>query len=276
MSGEFKPVWGAMHRDLWVKLALHDSAPPELFSELYRELAPRMVTRPAFKRLAEASSDARIARSAFARIRGSQLRGERTATDFLESVHVLLDDLGGHPLSTEYRRLLELFIHKFSLRYQICEPCILCPTLPGMFASMLDELRAGIASDPHLTQLLDDFEHSVQTLRLHESQASMKSCLSRQVNLLEGLGRAHHGVSGRTLGTIADQLGTWPHEKVRDALKCLYGFASDYPGIRHGGTASNQLRPLSMRDLLAGSILLAGFTPYVAECLDPKEVYRRA
>jgi hypothetical protein len=59
-------------------------------------------------------------------------------------------------------------------------------------------------------------------------------------------------------------------------MKDLYGFASDYPGIRHGGTPANALRTVDMRDMVAMSILLAGFTPYLTSGLNPERVYRGA
>lgn len=61
---------------------------------------------------------------------------------------------------------------------------------------------------------------------------------------------------------------------IKAALKNLYGFASDYPGIRHGGNAAGALRAVDMRDLVAMSILLAGFTPYLSNALDADVVYR--
>ena len=54
----------------------------------------------------------------------------------------------------------------------------------------------------------------------------------------------------------------------------LYGFASDYPGIRHGGTPTSALRTIEMRDMVAMSILLAGFTPYLTDQLNADAVYR--
>jgi hypothetical protein len=59
-------------------------------------------------------------------------------------------------------------------------------------------------------------------------------------------------------------------------MKDLYGFASDYPGIRHGGTPANALRPVEMRDMIAMSILLAGFTPYLSNGLNLETIYRGA
>ena len=67
------------------------------------------------------------------------------------------------------------------------------------------------------------------------------------MNLLEAIGRTVPGVTGTTLGAICDQVGTWPHDKLKEAMKDLYGFASDYPGIRHGGTPANALRAIDMR-----------------------------
>lgn len=59
-------------------------------------------------------------------------------------------------------------------------------------------------------------------------------------------------------------------------MKDLCGFASDYPGIRHGGTPGNVLRAVDIRDLVAMSTLLAGFTPYLSNVLNPEPMYRGA
>jgi hypothetical protein len=59
-------------------------------------------------------------------------------------------------------------------------------------------------------------------------------------------------------------------------MKNLYGFASDYPGIRHGGTPANAIRGIEMRDMVAISILLAGFTPYLADQFNAYNVFRGA
>lgn len=36
---------------------------------------------------------------------------------------------------------------------------------------------------------------------------------------------------------------------------------SDYPGIRHGRNSNRVIRDIEMRDMVAVSILLAGFAP---------------
>src|SRR5262249_14400773 len=135
-------------------------------------------------------------------------------------------------------------------------------------------LRALAGADPHLDALMKDFEDAVRDLRQDCSDGRIKTCIQKQGNLLEAIGGAFPGVTGTTLGGICDQGGTWPQEKLKAAMKDLYGFASDYPGIRHGGTPASALRAVDMRDLVAMSILLAGFTPYLSNGLNPDMVYR--
>ena len=193
---------------------------------------------------------------------------------FLEAAHPALDDLSGDELSNRYFSLLSGFIDKFSLRYDLRRPCILCPTVPGIFASLVRDLRALTNQDPHLKMLMSEFEDAVRDLRHEGSDRRIKTCIQKQMNLLEAIGRAAPGVTENTLGAICNQVGTWPHEKLKEAMKNLYGFASDYPGIRHGGTPESALRAVDMRDMVAMSILLVGFTPYLAHGLNPDVIFR--
>jgi hypothetical protein len=221
-------------------------------------------------------NDRASSREAFERVQSSALLGERTLMAFIEAAHSALDDLGGDELSNRYFNLLEGFIDKFSLRYDLRRPCTLCPTLSGLFASLVRDLRVLTGKDSHLDALMKDFENAVRDLRQDCSDGRIKTCIQKQVNLLEAVGRACPGVTGTTLGVICDQVGTWPHEKLKAAMKNLYGFASDYPGIRHGGTPASALRRVDMRDMVAMSILLAGFTPYLTDGLNLDVVYRGA
>ena len=136
------------------------------------------------------------------------------------------------------------------------------------------DLRAVASRDVHLDSLMKDFENTIRDLRADRSDGRIKTCIQKELNLLEAIGRRCPGVTGTTLGAICNEVGTWPHEKVKEAMKALYGFASDYPGIRHGGTPANALRMIEMRDMIAMSILLAGFTPYLCDQLDAEVVYR--
>jgi hypothetical protein len=87
----------------------------------------------------------------------------------------------------------------------------------------------------------------------------------------EGLasGLAHRNDA---LGSLCDRLTCWPHSAVKDALKKLYAFCSDYPGIRHAGNPAGQLRELDGRDAVLLSVLLFSFSGYFSQGLDINEL----
>jgi hypothetical protein len=274
MRGEFIQVWSETWREIWEDLAIQDAAPNDLFCELYRELSVALKATPSAQELADIVDDPVRSKEAFENPVVDKLCGERGLVTFLESAHATLDDLGGDLLSNHYFNLLNAFIDKFSLRYDLRRPCTLCPTLPGVFASLVDDLRNRASEDSHLDTLMKEFEEAVRDLRYGCSDGRIKTCIGKQFNLLEAMGAGCPGVTKKTLGDMCDQLGSWPHATIRESLKKLYGFASDYPGIRHGTDAKGALRTVDMRDLVAMCILLAGFTPYLTDQLDADVVYR--
>lgn len=278
MRGEFIGVWSETWREIWLPLIdqpLGDDrgVPDDIFCELYRELSKALKTKPSIEELADIIDDRVQSREAFENVKAADLAGEREAVGFFESAHGALEELAGDALSNRYFNLLSGFIDKFSLRYDLRRPCILCPTLPGIFSSLVRDLRTLTSRDSHLDALWKDFEQAVRDLRHDCSEGRIKTCIQKQVNLVEAIGRAYPNVTGTTLGKICDQVGTWPHEKLKAAMKNLYGFASDYPGIRHGGTPDSALRPVDMRDMVAISILLTGFTPYLEIRLSAEAVF---
>lgn len=276
MRGEFIGVWSEAWREIWLPLIDHEGVPEDIFCELYRALAPALKAQPTVERLADIIDNPVQSREAFERVTADDLAGERALVEFLESAHEALDDLGGDELSNRYFNLLEAFITKFNLRYDLRRPCILCPTLPGVFASLVRDLRTLTSQDPHLDTLMKDFENALRDLRQDSSDGRIKTCIQKQVNLLEAIGRTFPGVTHNTLGAMCDQVGSWPHATIRESLKKLYGFACDYPGIRHAGNPDGVLRNIEMRDMVAMSVLLAGFTPYLSNQLNAEVVYRGA
>lgn len=274
MRGEFLGVWAETWREIWTPLFDQENVPEDVFCELYRVLAPTLKAPPSVEELADIIDNPAQSREAFEGTRDQDLAGERGLVSFLEAAHAALDELAGDTLSNSYFNLLATFIDKYSLRYDLRRPCTLCPTLPGLFASLVRDLRAVTTKDAHLDTLMKDFENAVRDLRTDCSDGRIKTCIQKQVNLLEAVGRMFPGVTGTTLGVICDQVGTWPHDKLKMAMKDLYSFASDYPGIRHGGTPANAIRAIEMRDLIVMSILLAGFTPYLSDQLNADVVYR--
>jgi hypothetical protein len=123
---------------------------------------------------------------------------------------------------------------------------------------------------------MKDYEDAIRDLRTDCSDSRIRTCIVKQVNLIEAMGSRFPGVTANTVGQICDQVGTWPHNSVKDALKNLYKFTCNYPGIRHAGTPASAIRVIEMRDMVAMSILLAGFLPYLTDKLDANLVYRGA
>ena len=273
MRGELIGVWSETWREIWLPLIDHQDAPEDISCELYRELPRALRSPPSLEDLADIIGNPVQSREAFEATTANDLAGERVLVDFFEAAHDALEELGGDELTNRYFNRLSGFLDKFSLRYDLRRPCILCPTLPGVFASLVRDLRALTNQDPHLDALMKDFEDAVRDLRHDSSERRIKTCIQKQVNLLEAIGSASTGVTGTTLGAICNQVGTWPHEKLKEAMKNLYGFASDYPGIRHGGTAASALRAVDMRDMVAMSILLTGFTPYLERRLSADAIF---
>ncbi|MBI5015600.1 MAG: hypothetical protein HZB55_08915 [Deltaproteobacteria bacterium] len=213
------------------------------------------------------------ARSIFKKTKAHELKDEKSIVKFLEDALGIIEDVGGRPLAERYFQHLKSFIEKFSLRYDLQPPCTISPTLPGVFASLVRDLRSATSLNAHLAPLMEEFDDAIRDLKNGTTQARIKTCLQKQMNLMEAMGGCHPGVRANTLNSICDQLGTWPHNKVRSAMKDLYSFASDYPGIRHGGTPANAIRPIEMRDMVALTVLLTGFSAYLTDKLDPEAVY---
>lgn len=280
MRGEFIGVWSEARREIWQPLIdeqlleTEAGVPEDIFCDLYRELVTALKAPPSSQDLADIIDDPLQSREAFQKVGAEDIAGERALVGFFESAYDALEELGADQLSNRYFNLLAAFIEKYSLRYDLRRPCLLCPTLPGVFASLMRDLRALTSQDPHLDALMKDFENAVRDLRHDCSDGRIKTCIQKQINLVEALGRTCSGITETELGGICNQLDTWPHKAMKSALKSLYGFASDYPGIRHAGTPGSALRTIEMRDMVAMSILLAGFMPYLTNQLNAEVVYR--
>ena len=279
MHGEFIGVWLETWREIWLPLIEpplvedDEGLPEDIFCELYRALAPALSPRPSIEDLADIIDSPVQSRETFQATTANDFAGERVLVGFFEAMHDALEEMSGDELTNRYFNLLSGFIDKFSLRYDLRRPCILCPTLPGVFSSLVRELQAITNEDPHLDNFMKDFEESVRDLRIERSDRRIRTCIQEQVNLLEALGRVHPGVKRKTLGAISKQLKNWPHKEVMCALQSLHAFTCDYPEIRHSGTSTSALRALDMRDMVAMSILLAGFTPYLTHGLNLDVVY---
>lgn len=283
MRGEIIGVWSEMWRQVWRKLADHRAAPDDLFCELYRELNNALVTpKDPATDLANIVDDQQQARVAFRDTKPAALKGELAALGFLERAHTVIEDFGSEALTNRYFVLIDDFLAKYSLRYDLRRPLSLHPTLPGVFARLMRGLNQITSQDAALAGLMHDFEECVRDLKGDQSPRKVKQCISAQFNLLEALLKQHPDVvafnatakrEANTFGAMCDKTAVWPHEQIKESAKGIYRFANDYPGIRHAGTATSQIREIEMRDMVSISIMLAGFTPYFTDLLDPNRAY---
>ena len=143
-----------------------------------------------------------------------------------------------------------------------------------MFANLLRDLNGLGLADRNVAKRLKDFQEALQDLRLGQTEGRITNCVAKQVMLLEAIGATAAGVTGTELAAICNQIQQWPHPAMRSSLLNLYGFASDFPGLRHGTPSTGMLRDIDMRDMVALSILLAGFIPYLSDQLNAEVVYR--
>lgn len=274
MRGELLAVWSETPAAIWSEIEQLEDAPSDLYCELYRAAAESFQTQPTPEQLADVIDNPAQSFEAFGRITPEQFGGEWQLVQFFERVHDSLDEMAGKALTDPYFDLMRAFLEKYSLRYDLRRPFVLCPTVAGIFTSLLKTLQELTRADNHLKPLMDDFEEAVRDLRHGTSESRIKTCIAKQMMLLEALGAKVPGVTERTLGKMCGQLDSWPHVTVGQSLDKLYGFACNYPGIRHGGHPDGAKRPIEMRDLVSMSVVLAGFTPYFGDCLDSEKVYR--
>lgn len=268
MRGEFVGVWSETWDDIWIPVAESGAAPPDLFCELYRELAAAFAEPPSIEALADVIDDPQQSWRAFERSGDVRFSSEKALVRFFETAHEILNDLKGDELANQYYILLADFIEKYSLGYSLRRPCALSPTLSGMFGCLAEALKRHASTDEHLAALYRAHEEAIRDLRFGASEERIKTCISRQFMLLEGIASKTDGVTAQTLGEMCGQLRSWPHATIRESLKRLYGFASDYPGIRHAGNPAGRLRGIETRDLAALSILLIGYSPYLTDALE--------
>jgi hypothetical protein len=274
MHGQLLSVWSDTWDEIWEPLIYsEENVPIDIACELYRGVAEAFAHPLAPELLADVIDDANQAMEAFRSVSADQFAGERRLVKFFEDAHEILEDIDADGLPDRYVNLLSAFLRKYNSRYDLRRPCVLCPTIPGLFSSVMHDLRDSASRDPHVGALLQDFEESVRDLRQEPSSRRVKTSIQKQFNLLEALAGGCSGVSAKELGAMCREINSWPHPTVRNALSALYGFASDYPGIRHAGNPKAALREVDLRDLIAMTVLLAGFSPYLRDGFDANAVY---
>jgi len=307
MRGEYIGVKNEICKELFLQLEEAEDVDGSIFMDLFRDTIPKPImpkdpvpvelnadgeiflpgdveADAAFKvdfakyqdRLetyTDASSEEILAWNYFQEFYRAEDTNEAQIIKALEKAFDVFDEFGGDEMSNAFYKNVEGFMEKYSLRYDLRRPFSIHPTLPGVFARLMRDLRQVTSQDAALATSMRDFEDCVRDLKGNQSPLKVKQCIAAQFNLLEALLRQHPNTNGNTFGAMCNETGDWPHDAVKESAKQIYKFASDYPGIRHGGTPANQIREIDMRDLVSVTIMLAGFTPYFSQSLNASTIY---
>lgn len=268
MSGALRQAWSYLEVDLWEPLAGYANsratAPSSLFGDLYNAAVEYLSPPPTPMSLGEASSDPDRARELFLELRGGDFVSESAIVMYLEQVHRLIEEYEIPGYSARFVRLMTLVQEKYNLRYRVEDPFELRFLLPGSFVNLYDELHKRHAADPHLSNLLAEFEQAFDGYVRNDSVVNLKTCIAKASQYVEGVVGVASGTAG-SLGSMCDHLQLWPHNTIRESLKKIYGFCSDYPGIRHAGNPQAAHRTLETRDLTLASLLLLSFSGYISD-----------
>ena len=275
MSGSLRQVWEYLAAELWEPLADYSAkdaaAPPDLFSDLFAAADEFLSPRPSDTELGEARNDPSKARQRFLVLKGTDFASESAIVHFLEEAHDVIADYEIPGFDDLYRRLLREALRKFNLRYRLDEPFTLRFLLPGSFTNLYAELHRLSTGNGHLASLMTDFEKAFDRYARTQDPTDLKTCIGNASKYAEGLAVATCGKPG-SLGDSCKEIKDWPHGAVQASLRNLYGFCSDYPGIRHAGNPGGVRRALAPRDVTLASLLLLSFSGHLSPMVDELSV----
>lgn len=279
MKGVILPFWSETWKPIWLKLLKNKEAPLDLACELYRSIAQSFNEQITIEELAGIVDDPVQAFETLKKVKKEQFRDELAVIRYMEDVYnILIEEFEKVELAEGYKESVERFISKYNLRYFISTPFTFTVSISGIFSELITAFKKYTKGNIHLKQMTEDFESALADLRCSSSESKIKTCIQKQMNLIEAIGSTHPGSISSTFGQICDDLNghrVWPHNKVKESVASLYSFASDYPGVRHSGNPQNALRPLNMNDLVAVSISTLGFLPYLCTSIDTRTIVQK-
>lgn len=180
-------------------------------------------------------------------------------------------------LQEETDRLLKRFVASHNLRYDLGSDGYLHIRLPGLADLLFSGMRDHSIPITDGAGLFEAFETALSDAVANPAPGRIETAIAKHSNLVEAFAKARPSATKKTLGALCDEVDAWPHESLRCAMKALYKFASDYPGIRHAGSPDSKRRDLELGDLFGVSIAMLGLSSYLGPQLDfqaPERVFR--
>lgn len=203
---------------------------------------------------------------------------EKHIIHFLEELYGLISDYG-KGLAVSYCALLDRFIEKYSLSYEIRHPPFeIRPLISAEFTRMYDALRKEEGRvNGDLLILLGDFEHCYSQYSRTKKPEDLRNSLIKAFSYLEGLLGEKFDQRGKGFAELAKACGDiFPHKgslpqslenctegNLSKGLSKVYGFPSDYPHLRHPGNPKSKVRDLEHQDCVALSMMALLWAGYV-------------
>jgi hypothetical protein len=279
MRGRLIDAWQYTWPEIWLKLEDLPEVYLDLYMDLYVELAKGLKVpekeEDKLKFNTEynvVANDPQRAREFIMTVKGTAFRNDAVLARFFRDALDVYEESGNPELPPEFIRLTKEFVSCHNLRYRVIDPFRLQPHLPGVFAALFAELADFSGTHPQLAEAMADFDHSFDVLSRTHKEADMKTCIHKACMFVECLGAIKPGAKGKTLGDLCANIDCWPHKAVRGAVSSLYGFCSDYPGIRHNISADGQLRALEVKDSVLVALLLMAAGGYFRDNLNMAEI----
>jgi hypothetical protein len=273
MIGSLRENWKHTWNAIWSRLDKSTASPDDLFARLYRVSRLYLAAPPELQQEIGILNDRDTAKAFFRGLTSDSFNGEQAIIAFLEDTYQDLAslDVGCAPF---YKEKCRDFLATYNLPYRICNDFDIRLMLIGPMASLYQELLVLNESDPHLAGLLNDFEYLFHRYCQGRNNTDLRLCIGAFAKYQEALVRHTLGqpASQDGLAVLAQQLNSWPHGAVKAAVCNLYGFCSNYPGMRHGGNPTGQLRPLKEIDAVALGAFFLGFSGYLTDDIHESEL----
>src|SRR2546426_3177317 len=227
-----------------------------MYTDLYRFLAHKLGTdvRPEptnepnpeqerYKEYELAINDPSSARQEFRKY--TVPLDETTCIAVLEGYYDVLSGID-RKLADKYRERLREFVSSHNLRYYFAPDGKIMLSVEGLLISQFTRLRTVLSNNSDRTDCLKELENSLATIDHGDEE---KNAIRIATNLLEGIVKDRSSNGEETLSRAIDGCHSmFPHNSLKEAYKNVYKFASDYPNIRHAGTATSRIRGLKKDD----------------------------
>lgn len=278
MIGSLLDRWNQTWEIIWEPLKHVPDTPLQMYGDLYLTAVRYFKERekPQYAEQVAIANEPEKALRKFREIRGQHFKGETDIVSFFESAYEVLEEYDIEELVMQYFDLVTSFLSLYNLRYRLVRPFELLIQLPWIYADIYQELNEVNLRNPHLKELMDDFEHAFSRFALTKKRRDLRTAIAKASNYVEGVATTRLKLSqGKSLGELCDDLTqdrAWPHKNIKGSLLELYAFCNDYPGVRHAGTKNNRLRELEDKDTVIISTLLIAFSGYIQNQVSIKKI----